>query len=171
MTAKAWQILALIIIVASPARAQLWDVAITADRKKVDEQRSRGDASLIVTKEVLFKIAVESRTSKPLTDLAVKYMVFYADSQPGSTGKALVAFHKGSTPLASLAVHETASVDTESFKLTTEELDGNYIYTSGASSRSQDRVLGIWVKVFAAGKLVGEYSNPPLLAKKNSWKE
>lgn len=171
MISKVVSIFALAIMVQSSAMAQLSDVDITASRKKLDEQKSHEGDKTSVTKEVVYAITLESHSFKPLTGLQVKYMIFYQDQQPGSTGKPMTAFHKGVETLAGLGVHETTTFDTTSFKLTTTELDAGWYYASGASGRAQDRVTGVWVRVYSEGKLVGEYANPPGTSKKNTWKE
>jgi len=171
MISKVLSVLVLTLTIASSARAEMFDVNITTARKKLDEQKSSSGDTTSVTKEVAYTITLESHSFKPMTGLQVKYMVFYQDQQPGNIGKPITAFNKGTATLAGLGVHETATVDTTSFKLTTTELAAGYYYVSGANGRSQDRVTGIWVRVYSEGKLVGEYANPPATAKKNTWKE
>ena len=171
MISKVLSVLVLTLTMASSAREEMFDVAISASRKKLDEQKTHAGDKTSVTKEVAYTLTLESHSFKPLTGLQVKYMIFYQDQQPGSVGKPIIAFNKGTATLAGLGVHETATVDTTSFKLTTTELDAGWYYTSGASGRAQDRVTGVWVRVYSDGKLVGEYANPPGTAKKNTWKD
>lgn len=168
---KVLRILVLTLMIAATAKAEMFDINITTARKKLDEQKSHEGDKTSVTKEVVYTITLESHSFKPMTGLQIKYMIFYQDQQPGNTGKPITAFNKGTATLAGLGVHETANIDTTSFKLTTTELDAGWYYANGASGRAQDRVTGVWVRVYSDGKLVGEYANPPSTSKKNTWKE
>ncbi len=112
--------------------AQLYDVQISATPKKIDEQKSRkGEHATVTTKEMVYIVTVENRSFKTLEELNVKYMIFYADSQPGRSEKPIEAYHKGSETLTNLTTHRKAGFETTPFKLETEELDGGWYYRGG----------------------------------------
>ncbi len=165
------QAMALLLLAVATAPAQMSDVQFSVTRKKLDEQKEReGGNTTITTKEVCYKVDVQNRTFKAMPELTVKYMIFYEAPQPGSN-EVVESFHKGSESIMALKGNDTTTFETKPFKLTTEQLDGGWIYGNGAKSKSKDRVVGIWLRAFADGKMVGEYVNPSTLSKKNTWKE
>lgn len=166
------QILAGIVFLSGTAFAQLQDVQITATRQKLDEQKKReGGPVTITTKDIAYEITVQNKTFKPLTELQVKYMVFYLDPKPGSADKPVELSLKGAETLTNLEGNRSVSFTTKPVKLTTEELDGGWYWTGGGSSRTKDKVSGVWIRAFANGKIVGEYANPSTVSRKNEWKE
>jgi hypothetical protein len=162
---------AISLFLVSPASAQLRDVEFTVTRQKLDEQKEReGGNTTITTKEVRYKVTAQNRTFKTIPELKIKYMVFYEAPQPGSH-ETVEAFHKGSEVITNFEGNRTSIFETKPFKLTTEQLDGGWVYTSGAKNKAKDRVVGIWIKAYSEDKLVGEYVNPSTLARKNEFKE
>ena len=166
------QLLMILVAMSSSAMAQLYDVQISATPKKIDQQKSRkGEHATVTTKEMAYIVTVENRSFKTFDELNVKYMIFYADSQPGRTEKPIEAHHKGSETLRNLSTYRKAQFETTPFKLEKEELDGGWYYTSGGDGRARDRVTGVWVRAYANGNLVGEYANPSTVAKNREWKD
>jgi hypothetical protein len=166
------QLLIILMTISSSALAQLYDVEISATPKKINQQKSRkGEHTTVTTKELAYIVTVENRSFKTFEELNVKYMIFYADSQPGKSEKPIEAHHKGSETLRNLSTNRKAQFETAPFKLEKEELDGGWYYTSGGDGRARDRVTGVWIRAYSNGNLVGEYSNPTTIATKREWKE
>ena len=169
---KLLQLFIVLMVVAGPARAQLQDVQLSASRQKIDEQKGREQGNVTVTtKEIVYKITVQSKIFKPLTGLQVKYMIFYADAASGTKEKPAETFLKGSETIANLAGNALVNFNTTPIKLTTEELDAGWYYKSGGSNRAKDKVTGVWIRAYLDGKMVSEYANPTTTSKKNDWKE
>lgn len=167
------QVIAFSLLAVATTSAQLQDVQLTVTRQKLDEQKSKGNGPVTVTtKEISYRVTVQNRTFKAMPELTVKYMIFYEVPEPGSKDEAAMKSNIGSEKIMSLEANRSTEFDTKPFKLTTEQLEGGWVYTSGAPSKSKDRVAGIWVRAYnTEGKIVGEYVNPTTLSKKNDWKE
>jgi hypothetical protein len=162
----------ILVTMSTSAVAQLYDVQISATPKKIDQQKSRkGEHATVTTKELAYIVSVENRSFKTIEELNVKYMIFYADSQPGKSEKPIEAHHKGSETLRNLSTYRKAQFETAPFKLEKEELDGGWYYKSGGSGRARDRVTGVWIRAYSNGNLVGEYANPTTLSKNREWKD
>jgi uncharacterized protein YcfL len=146
------------------------DVEIKVDRQKLDEEVTNSGPERTSTKEIRFTVTVQSKTFKQLSNLEAKYMIFYYDSKPGSAAKPTEQSQSGSEKIIALAGNQSVNFETKSITLTTVTLDGGWVYSSGASSKSKDRVSGVWVRVFSEGKLVGEYTSPTTI-KKRDWKD
>ncbi len=157
---------------ATPVFAQIQDVQITANRKKVDEQKSRvGGPVTVKTKALIYQVTVQNKRFTAIPEVQVKYAIYLADEMGGSTEKAIPVVHRGSETLTNLGPHQSVSFETKPFTLTTEELDAGYVYTTGASNRARDRVAGVWIRAYADGKMIGEYAVPSSVAKKYDWKD
>ncbi|HEY5743045.1 MAG TPA: hypothetical protein VIS99_10940 [Terrimicrobiaceae bacterium] len=172
MQKLSFQLLITLIITCASAAAQVYDLQISAAPKKLDEQKSRkGEHVTLTTKEVAYIVKLENRSFKIFDELEVKYVIFYADPKPGTDEKPIEVQHKGSETVKNLATHRTAEFETSPFTLEKEELDGGWYYRGGGNGRTKDRVTGVWIRAYASGNLVGEYSNPTTLAKKKEWIE
>ena len=124
--------LIILVTLSTAAEAQLYDIQISATRKKIDQQKSRkGEHATVTTKEMAYTITVENRSFKTFAELNVKYMIFYADAQPGKSEKPIEAHQKGSETLKNLSTHRTSQFETAPIKLEKEELDGGWYYSSG----------------------------------------
>ena len=162
----------LLVAMAASAVAQLNDIQISASPRKLDEQKDRQEGKITVTtKEIAYRITVENRSFKTIPELQVKYMIFYVDPKPDRSEKPIEAYHKGSETLTDLASNRPATFETKPFKLTKEELDAGWYWVGSGSSRTKDRVTGVWIRAYSNGKIVGEYSNPTTVSKKSEWKE
>ena len=157
----------------SSLSAALSDVEIKVTRQKLGEEidRKTSKAERIATKEILYKITVQSKTFKQLSNLEAKYMIFYYDAKPGSNYDPEEKFQAGSEKITAIASNRSVEFETKSIQLTTVSLDGGWVYDTGASNKSKDRVSGIWVRVFdESGAVVGEYASPSSITKR-TWKD
>lgn len=171
-SARIWQLVAILLVTAFPAFAQIQDVQITASKKKLDEDKSReGTNKTVITKEIAYNITLQNKRFKVMPEVQVKYMIFVSDEKGGSTDGAATNAHTGSETLKDIASNATVSFETKSFKLTTVDLDAGWYYTTGAGNRARDKANGIWIRAYADGKIIGEYANPSTISKKNDWKE
>lgn len=171
MKALLFKLFAVSLFCISTASAQLKDVEFTVTRQKLDEQKEReGGNTTITTKEVCYKVTAQNRTFKAIPELKIKYMIFYEAPQPGSNEVA-EAFHKGVETVTNFEGHRSHIFETKPFKLTTEQLDAGWYYSSGARNKAKDRVVGIWIRAYSGDDLVGEYINPTTLSRKNEFKE
>jgi Zn-dependent alcohol dehydrogenase len=160
-----------IALVTSSVQAQLRDIEIRVARTKLDEAKERGGNKTITTKEVAYKVTVQSKTFKAISQIDVKYMIFYTAPQAGSTEKPSVLSHQGTETLTNIGGNSSVTFETKPFKLVTEDLDAGWYYTTGGANRAKDAVAGVWIRAYADGKLIGEYANPSTTSKKYDWKE
>ncbi len=161
---------ALVFCAAGVVQAQLETVKISVARTQKDQSKDGKGVVTVVTKEIAYRINVLNKTFKPLADVEVKYLIFYEDAKPGATTAPVVASHAGSEKFISIEANRNVEFDTTTFQLSQSDLSGNYFYESGGSNRAKDRVVGVWIKVFSAGKEVGEYANPVSILKKQTWR-
>ncbi len=164
--------LATLLLAISSTFAGLQDFDVTATRDKVNMERGRESGNMTVTtREVRYRIDVKSRAFKPVENVEIKYNVYYEDNQAGSREPGALQAKKGSQKFDKIDANRAVSVSTDPFELTTQQLDGNWVWTSGASNKSSDRVVGIWVRILVNGELKQEYCNPSTLSKKADWKD
>lgn len=164
--------LASVSAIAPSTHAALADVEIKVARQKLDQDISRKDGDTRVeVKEIIYNVTVQSKTFKTLNDIEVKYMIFYYDSQFGSRERPTEKSQSGGEKIAVLTGNTSVDFQTKSITLTTESLDGNVIWANGASSKSKDRVSGMWIRAFSKdGAVVGEYASPSSVTKRD-WKD
>ncbi len=165
-------VLVLLVLATFASQAALQDFDITATREKMGQERGRADGNTTVTtKEIRYRIEVKSRSFKALENVEVKYRVFYKDQEAGSTGDGILRSQNGSEKFPLVGAQAAVTLTTKPFQLTTEQLDGNWYYGSGAGNKSSDRVAGIWIRVYINGQLSQEFCNPSTISRKADWKD
>ena len=148
------------------------DIEMLPTRLKLDSSKSRDSNSTTRSTEIAYSVAVSSRAFKELQNVTVKYNIYYADSQLGSSAEPAIRTSSGSHVFPSLLTNKEQTFSTKPIKLESASLDGGWYFTSGASNLSKDKVVGIWLKAFdSAGKQIGEYVNPSSVPKKRTWKD
>ena len=149
------------------------DVTFTASRKRLDYSKERSSANTVVQeKEIVYTVKATSKSFKDLTDVLIKYNIFYEDEEHGSTEKPKVRELAGKTVLPSMLTNKPVEFDTDPITLSEAKLAANWYFTSGASRKAKDRVVGLWFRAFdSEGNLLGEYMNPSTVGSKFSWKE
>jgi hypothetical protein len=168
----ALRFLILFAVISNCASGELYDVQISATPIKVDEQKDKQGGNLTVTtKQIAYKVSMENRSFKTMPSLEAKYMIFYIEPKPGSTEKPIETFHIGSENLGELVSHRMATFETKPIMLRKKELHAGWYWTGSGKSRLTDRVTGVWIRAYADGKIVGEYSNPTTVSKTREWKE
>ena len=99
--------------------------------------------------------------------LVAKVMEMVNSSSVGLQGK-VSTLNRAVALLGNKAVE----FETDPIKLEKASLDPGWYYANGASSRAQDKVVGVWFKAFdSTGKQIGEYTNPASVAQKQKWKD
>lgn len=107
-----------------------------------------------------YVITIQNRTQGELTNLAVDYIVFVERQKLAQKkGDETVQRVTGTKTLDSLA-REPQVMTTEVVTLVTENLVGAYHYGSGGRIKSEDSLIGVWVRVSQDGKIIGEYALP-----------
>lgn len=165
-------VLAVVLSLVSSGHAALQDFDITATREKMSMDRGRQDGVMTVTsREIRYRIDVKSRSFKALDNVEVKYNVFYEDKEEGSKNAGALKAKRGSQSFEKVGANAAFSLNTDPFQLTTQQLDGDWVWASGASNKTADRVVGIWIRIYVGGELKQEYCNPSTLTKKADWKD
>ena len=166
------QIVTILTLTIGTSYAALYDVDISATRIKLEEQKTRdaGSATLQV-RQIAYKVSVLNKSFKGLTNVEIKYMIFYQDVQPGSKDKPKELLKKGSKTIPLLETNRPQTFETTPVELSQYTLDANVYWTSGARGKSQDKVSGLWFRAYVDGKIVGEYVNPSSITQRQEWKD
>jgi len=149
------------------------DVTFTASRKRLDHSKERsGGNKLVEEKEIVYTVKATSKSFRDLTDVVIKYNVLYEEEEHGSTEKPKVSQLSGQKVLPSMLTNKPVEFDTDPITLSEAKLASNWHFTSGASRKAKDRVVGLWFRAYdSEGNLIGEHSNPSTVRSKYSWKE
>lgn len=148
------------------------DIEISFSRTRLDKEKDKKDSNLTVTaQKIAYDIELENKSFDDFGELTVKYMVFYEDSKPGATTGPVEKFVKGSEKVEGIRARDTTEIQTKPVKIESAELDTGWVWSSGASNKTRDRVLGVWCRVYHKGTRVGEYVNPSSLARRHEWED
>jgi hypothetical protein len=162
------------------ARAGDLDLTITSEPKHLPDKASSGGAAkqgdeVSKVQQWGYTINLENTTFKPMENLEVKYIIFYSQEKLGQKGPPLKQHKNGSNTVNDLAAGAKASFDTDSVTLTKAALlgppGGFEYYANGARSKAEDKLTGVWVRVYKDGNVFAEYANPPSLTSREQWQD
>jgi hypothetical protein len=163
---KPWLLLLAAAFTGITAQAANTDVEIRCVPKKVDEKadRGRGEGGRATTKENwVYEVTIENKTFKDLTNVEIKYVIFFKQEKLGSKEAAAAKRQNGTTTVDVLKPREKKVVKTDPVELKKSNLVGAYHYADGARPNAQDTLGGVWVRVFLGGQQFAEYANPSTL--------
>ena len=149
------------------------DVQITPSRTKLDSSKNRNKGNVnSESKDIAYTVKVNSSSFKELKDVTVKYKIFYQVVELGSKSEPEIKLSAGSHTIPSLLTNKPVEFETDAIKLEKASLDPGWYYANGASSRAQDKVVGLWFKAFdSTGKQIGEYCNLNSATKNKKWED
>jgi hypothetical protein len=149
------------------------EIQMLPTRIKLDSSKKNSKGNVNVeSKDIAYSVTVKSSAFKEVTNVTVKYNIFYQVMELGSKGDPEIKLSAGSHTFPSLLTNKAVEFETDPIKLEKASLDPGWYYANGASSRAQDKVVGVWFKAFdSTGKQIGEYTNPASVAQKQKWKD
>lgn len=148
------------------------DIHILPTPKKLDASRSNKGNTNVESKDIAYSVKVTSSSFKEVTNVTVKYNIFYQVTELGQKGDSDIKLCSGSHTIPSLLTNKAVEFETDPIKLEKASLDAGWYFANGASARSRDKVVGVWFKAFdSTGKQIGEYTNPSSVSTKQKWKD
>ena len=141
------------------------DFEIHCIPKRLDQNvKSASDGGAAVTKERWgYDVAIENKTFKTLSDLEVKYVIFFSQEQLGVKAAPTLRRQTGTFTIPTFQSHQKKMFTTDSVELKKAHLVGAWHYRSGAKPNATDTLAGLWVRVYQNGQLLAEYANPSTL--------
>jgi len=167
-------------IFAIVARAGDSDLTITTQPKHVPgtaapATATGASAEVKKVQEWAYTVTLENSTFKDMSNLDVRYMIFYKQEKLGEKGAPIKQHKYGTNTINTLAAGANTSFDTDSVTLTKAALlgppGGFEYYANGARSKAEDSLTGIWVRVYQNGAVFAEYANPPSLTSREQWQD
>ena len=169
---------AAMVLLMQVARAGDSDVTITTEKKRFENKAGPGSQpgseETTKTEQWGYSVTVENQTFKALTNLQVKYIIFYKHEQLGIKAPPRKETKSGASTIAQLDSLGKTSFDTDSVTLSKTSLNGpagGYTYfANGAKSTAADTLSGVWVRIYQDGSLFAVYSYPAGLTTTEKWK-
>lgn len=153
-----------------PIIASAGDFEITVERKKDGLGQVKGTIEQSASQTWIGNVKVLNRSFKPSPEMECRYIIFIRRQELAQkAGADYFDKVKGSGKVMALKPGDNGSFLTSEVKLRQQRLDPGYYYTNGGSSRADDSVQGVWVKLFNGTTEIGEYVNPPTLKTKYKW--
>ena len=142
-----------------------FEVEIHCFPKRVDQTvKKASDGGANETKEHwIYDVTIENKTFKELSNLDLKYVVFFAQERLGVKADPTKRQQNGSFSIDLLKSHEKKSFSTNPVELNKSNLVGHWHYESGAKPNAQDALVGLAVRVDQGGQLFAEFANPSTL--------
>ena len=157
-----------------PATSRAFDdVQIMPTRTKLDSSKNRNKSNTnSESKDIAYTVKVNSSSFKELTNVTVKYKIYYPVAALGSKSDPDIKLSAGSHTIPSLLTNKPVEFETDAIKLEKASLDPGWHFVNGASTSAQDKVEGLWFKAFdSTGKQIGEYCNLSSATKNKKWED
>lgn len=164
--------LSLVMALLVPSIGLAGDLEVIASKKKEDSVPTKGNGGNKVqgSESCFYKVNITNKSFKPKPALTARYVIFVERQKLGEKiGSELIEKIRGEAPVKELAGGGKAEFISQSVKLHTSGLIGNYAFFDGGRMKAQDTVKGIWIKFYDGANEVDEFVNPTSLAKKNVW--
>lgn len=162
--------LSALILCGQPVHAGTTQIAVTVNPKKKSGEKKSTNS--VTKEETLFQytVTLANKSFAAVSGLSAQYRIFIRDD----TGKGSVSQQKLKREEFTAAIPDmpnagTYAFDTEAVKLHKSTLDGDSYYVNGARNKSEDKVVGVWIRIYQGDKMVGEYVNPTTLATKEKF--
>jgi len=142
-----------------------FDVEIHCFPKRVDQTvKKASDGGANETKEHwIYDVTIENKIFKELSNLDLKYVVFFTQERLGVKADPTKRQQSGSFSIDSLKSHEKKSFSTNPVEPNKSNLVGHWHYESGAKPNAQDTLVGLAVRVYQGGQQFAEFANPSTL--------
>jgi hypothetical protein len=142
-----------------------FDVEIHCFPKRIDQSvRTASDGGVNQTRERwVYDLTIENKTFKELTNVDLKYVIFFKQEQLGVKAAATPRQQSGSFSIDDLKPHEKKSFSTNPVELNKSNLVGHWHYESGAKPNAQDTLVGLAMRVYQGGQQFAEFANPSTL--------
>ena len=150
-------------------------IQIFPSQIKLASSKNHGNKNTTVeSKDIAYSVRVTSTAFQELTDVTVKYNIFYQVAELGSKSDPDIKLSAGSHTIPRLLTNKPIEFETDPINLTKASLDPGWYFVNRASANAQDKVVAIWFKAFdSTGKKIGEYPNPDSISTsiKLKWKD
>ena len=122
--------------------------------------RTASDGGVNQTRERWFyDLTIENKTFKELTNVDLKYVIFFKQEQLGVKAAATPRQQSGSFSIDDLKPHEKKSFSTNPVELNKSNLVGHWHYESGAKPNAQDTLVELAMRVYQGGQQFAEFAN------------
>jgi hypothetical protein len=144
---------------------------VKASRLKSVLKRDKSSNIDVELSEAGYEITVRNNAYMTLRDLRVEYLIFKKDDAFGKDSHDInrVSF-KSRNVIETLPLYEETSFITDSIKLEKRQLDAGWDFTDGSKHKMEDRLGGIWLRIYSGDLMIAEYSDPSFLMKREEWK-
>jgi hypothetical protein len=133
------------------------------------EEKSLATLVKVTEVPVHYEITIKSTATLPLTDLTVISRTYKRADQSERGSSLDRVYEEAKEQVAKIDPGKEVVVKTAKQTLTSSKLDGDFEYISGAKRKTEDRVGGVWLRVYKGDILVGEFADPKSLKELESW--
>jgi hypothetical protein len=144
---------------------------VKASRLKSTLKRDTSSNIDVEISEAGYEITVRNNAYMTLHNLRVEYLIFKKDDAFGKDSADINRVpSKGQNVIEVLPLYEETSFITDSIKLEKRQLDAGWDFTDGSKHKMEDRLGGIWLRIYSGDLMIAEYSDPTFLMKREKWK-
>lgn len=117
-----------------------------------------------------YDVTADNKSARDYTDVEFQYIIFRKEALVGNkSGASRMVRKTGSAKAPAVAAHGRFNFTTEPVLIEKTQLAPGWRYRNGANPRDFDSLQGIWIRVLAGGKQVGEFTAPSDLGNREKW--
>lgn len=142
-----------------------------ADKKRLAKgSKGRVDSGELKTDKWGYEVSIENKSRVNLEGLEMSYRIYVDPEASAKIGfDTPPKFYGARTKVASVADGASVVVTTGSVPLTELELDSDYVFKDGSRNDLEDKLEGIWIKIWHGDKKVAEFKSNKSTVKKAKW--
>jgi len=146
------------------------DFDFTAQPKVQDKNSSTARHEQVTKVNWVYDVTADNKSARDYADVEFQYIIFRKEALVANkSGASKMVRKTGSVKSPAVAAHGRFTFTTEAMLIETTQLTGGYMWRNGANPRTFDSLQGIWIKVLAGGKQVGEFTSPADLGNREKW--
>lgn len=144
-----------------------------ADKKRLAKgSKGRVDSGELKTDKWGYEISLENKSRADLEGLEMSYRIYVDPKASAKIGfDSPPKFYGARMKVASVANGASVIVTTGPVPLTELELDSDYVFKDGSRNDLEDKLEGIWIKIWHGDKKVAEFKSNKSTVKKAKWED
>jgi|WetSurMetagenome_2_1015567.scaffolds.fasta_scaffold774238_1 hypothetical protein len=117
-----------------------------------------------------YAVTVTNNGFQDLAGLEIRYLVFVKREELGEKkGSERIERKTGVTTSAHIKPHGRFEFLTEPADMNKGSLGGGWYYNNGGRIKTEDKLCGLWLRIYKDGAQIAEFLRPADLASKQKW--
>lgn len=144
-------------------------VTLVATKKREDRVKTRAADKEVEREDWIYDVTVSNKSSDSLMALELRSRIYFWNAQVGGDKQQLEVAASVLEIIELSGGNKKSSYKVGPVSIYTTILDGSY--ADGSSPKKEDKLEGIWLRLYQGEKMLGEFKDETATMKKEKWPE